>query len=256
MAFRMKGALESLELETSLLWEAGCGGIVQEGDDIVAYFDAQIDLPLTGCWQQVEDTDWLAEYYASLKPVELKRLIIAPTHCEVTPQAEQRVLWLDPGMAFGTGHHETTRLALAHLEGLELSGKTVLDVGTGSGILAIAASLLSAGRVLAVDTDPLTLPVAEQNRELNGADVSFRVGTLDETVASHSIDVLVANLFAELHVDLMANYWRVLKSGGRLLLTGILLERLPLVLAAIETNFADIEVAEDGDWALVQGTMP
>ncbi len=249
VSFRMKGDLE--EPQTTLLWDAGCTGVAQEGDEVVAYFPAPVALPLPGRWEEVEETDWLARYYAELNPVVLDRLIVAPTHCEVAPAPHQRVLWLDPGMAFGTGHHETTRLALRALQTLELTQKRVLDVGAGSGILAIAADFFGAAEVLGLDNDPLTLPVAEENRERNESQAVFRLGTLDETVPPESADVVVANLYAELHAELMPAYARVLASEGHLIITGILEDRLPLVEAALAPRFKLLNTELEGPWALL-----
>lgn len=248
----MQGSLEGLEAETALLWAWGCEGIVEEGDEVVAYFSEAVELPLPGHWESVDETDWVAAYYAELQPVVLERLIVAPTHCEVATTPGQRVIRLDPGLAFGTGHHETTRLALSALSGLELSNKRVLDVGTGSGILAIAADLSGACEAVGLDIDPATLSVAEENRALNRSRAFFAVGTLDSTFAAKSVDVLVANLYAELHVTLLPDYARVLAPGGVLLITGILGERLESVLEALPPHFADASTEKDGEWTLVR----
>ena len=249
VSFRTKGDLEGLE--TTLLWDAGCTGVAQEGGEVVAYFPAPVALPLPGRWEEVEETDWPARYYAELEPVVLDRLIVAPTHREVTPEPRQRVLWLDPGMAFGTGHHETTRLALRALQSLDLAGMRVLDVGAGSGILAIAADLLGAEEALGLDNDPLTLPVAEENGARNGSKATFKLGTLDETVPPASADVVVANLYAELHADLTPAYARVLSLEGHLFITGILEDRLPLVEAALVLHFELLTTKLEGPWALL-----
>ena len=246
----MRGELENLEAETSLLWEAGCLGIAQEGDEVVAYFSEPVALPLEGTWQEAEETDYLAAYYAELESVYLERLVVAPTHCEVSPNGKQRVLWLDPGMAFGTGHHATTHLALAALEKFELKDKRVLDVGAGSGILTIAADLLGAAEATGIDIDPLTLPVAEENRALNRSKATFRLGTFDDTV-SEGFDIVTANLFAELHVDFASAYRRALRPGGWLLATGILDERLDLARDALSAHLTIHSVEYKEEWALI-----
>ncbi len=254
--FRLKGDFASLEVETAMLWELGCQGIVQDNDDLLAYFEAPLELPLTGRWEQQGDRDWLAAYYAELKPVVLQRLIVAPTHCRVEARAGQSVIWLDPGMAFGTGHHATTRLALAALEQLDLRGKSVLDVGSGSGLLAIAADLLGAKTALGLDIDPATLPVANSNRELNDSKASFRLGSLDNTVPDASVDVIVANLFAELHAELAREYTRVLKPGGVLLITGILRERVAIVREALEPQLEITTIEPAEEWLLISARRP
>lgn len=249
-AFRLSGSFESHDAETALLWAAGCVGIEEREGALIAYFDRPTELPLDGAWQEVDEVDWLARYYAELAPVRVGRLVVSPTHCSPETGPEDRLLWLDPGMAFGTGHHVTTRLALGALEALDLAEKAVLDVGAGSGILAIAADLLGAGSALGIDIDPQTLPVAQSNRALNRSRARFAVGVLSDR-ADASADVLVANLFAELHAELAPQYRRVLRPGGVLLATGILGERLGLVLEALGAFFATESRLEDG-WALVK----
>jgi ribosomal protein L11 methyltransferase len=249
--FRMAGRLEDLDAESSILWDAGCTGLMQDGEEVVAYFGSRVDLPLEGRWQEVEEQDWLGAYYADLKPVVLERLIVAPTHCDVAPEG-RKVLWLDPGMAFGTGHHETTRLALRALERLELAGRRVLDVGAGSGILAIAADLLGATEAAGIDLDADTVRVAEANASLNDSRATFTAGTLYQTTRDADVDVVVANLYAELHAQLASEYARVLVPQGDLLVTGILGDRLPLVEDALAAHFEMTSVQHEGDWALLQ----
>ena len=250
VSFHMQGELENLEAETSLLWDAGCLGVAQEGDEVVAYFSEPVALPLEGTWQEVEETDYLAAYYAELEPVYLGHLIVAPTHCEIPTDEERRVLRLDPGMAFGTGHHATTHLALAALETFRLKNKRVLDVGAGSGILTIAADLLGAAEAVGIDIDPLTLPVAEENRALNHSKATFKLGTLDDTV-SEGFDIVTANLFAELHVDFASAYRRALRPGGWLLATGILDKRLEMAKGALEAHLTIRSVEYREEWALI-----
>ncbi len=253
VAFRMTGRLEARDADTDLLWRLGCEGLWQDGLDIVAYFPAPLELPFTGVWETLEPQDYAERYYAELQPVYLSTLVVAPTHSAVTLSGGQKVLWLDPGMAFGTGHHETTRLALRELERLELAHKRVLDVGAGSGILAIAADLLGASSAHGLDTDPDTLAVAEANRDLNRSRATFAVGSLQNAPAT-SADVLVANLFAELHVQLCGEYRRALAPQGVLVVTGILHDKLPAVEAALTTCFEVGAVVTDGEWALLTAT--
>ena len=248
-AFRMN---EASEAERELLWENGCQGILEEASAVVAYFANPTELPLQGTWESADSTDYVAQYYDTLEPIYLQKLVVAPTHRDVTLKAGQKPLWLDPGMAFGSGHHETTRMALEALERLELLGKTVLDVGAGSGILAIAAALLGAV-AQGVDNDPLTLSVAEANARLNGVTPSFKLGTLEGNPPAFS-DVLVANLFAELHVLLAPLYAEHLKPAGRLIITGIMLAKTPSVTTAIEPHFEAINTVIDGEWALLSAT--
>lgn len=250
-AFRFAGALDRDPPEAAVLWEHGARGMAQEGPDIVAYFDARIDLPVEGAWEDVDEVDYLAAYFAGLHAVDTGPLVIAPTHLEVTLTAGQKPLWLDPGMAFGTGHHETTALVLRALGRLDPTGLRVLDVGSGSGILAIAADLLGAGSATGIDNDPATVPVAEANARLNRSRAQFRLATLDRGLAG-TWDVVVANLFAELHVELMPEYLRVTAPGSALLASGIADDKIELVLAAIPDALRLVRRASDGPWHLLE----
>ncbi|MGL4612166.1 MAG: 50S ribosomal protein L11 methyltransferase [Trueperaceae bacterium] len=248
-AFRTKGDLESPQAD--LLWEHGCQGIWQDGEDLMAYFEERLELPLIGSWETTDDGQYIRRYYETLQPIYLKKLVVAPTHTKVTLEAPQKVIWLDPGMAFGTGHHETTRMALEALEKLELTGKTVLDVGSGSGILAIAAELLGA-TAHGIDIDRATLATAEENKKMNGSRATFVEGTL-ENMPDHSTDIIVGNLFAELHVMLAHHYARVLKNKGTLITTGIQAYKRDKVREAV-THFFDITVEQTmNEWTLLQG---
>ena len=250
--FRFEARLEEDPPVAADLWALGCRGMQQDGPEVVAWFDEEVPLPVEGAWGEADDTDWLAAYQESLEPVPIGTLVVAPTHREVLLTAGQRVLWLDPGMAFGTGHHETTRMALASLEDTPLVGRRVLDVGAGSGILAIAADLLGAASAVGLDIDPATVPVARENARLNRSRARFDVGTLDEWRADDEADVLVANLFAELHARLLPAYDRALETGGTLLLTGILAEREELVTAAIPPTLRLTDRMQDGTWVLLR----
>ena len=250
VAFRLPGSLESREAELALLWAYGCHGLWQDEDSVLAYFDAPKELPLAGCWEGADDTDYLARYYAELQPVRLSRLVVAPTHGPLQLEPGQKVLWLDPGMAFGTGHHETTRLALQALEQSELAGLELLDVGAGSGILSIAADLLGAASARGLDIDPDTVPVARANARLNLSRARFELGRLQDEAAD-SADVVLANLFAELHVLLAAEYRRVLRPGGTLYATGILAEKQKLVEAALAPHFQLLELRPGREWLLL-----
>jgi ribosomal protein L11 methyltransferase len=252
-AHRYRGAAGEAEGALALaLWEAGARAVAEEGSDLVGYFEARVPLPQGGSWEEVDDRDHVAAYFAGLEPVDAGALVVAPTHRGVTLRPGQRVLWLDPGMAFGTGHHETTRLVLEALGALELSGARVLDVGAGSGVLAIAADLLGAAEAVGIDIDPDTLPVARANARRNRSRARFGWGDFGHAAPGAPYDVVVANLTAEAHVDLLAAYAGVVRPGGRLLLSGIVDDRLDLVVAALAPPLALVERRRAGDWWVLE----
>jgi ribosomal protein L11 methyltransferase len=232
------------------LWDAGASGVWLDGRDLVGYFDdAALPPPIAGAWEPVEARDHVAEYFAGLQAVDAGAVVIAPSHRPVSLSPHQQVVWLDPGSAFGTGHHATTRMALSALGQLNLHGRRVLDVGSGSGVLALAANRLGAAEVLGIDIDASTVPVAEANASANHAQVRFEGMGFEPERLPGRFDVVVANLYAELHQQFAAGYHSVLVSSGDLLITGILhpreegLRQLP--------GFALLSEERDDVWVLL-----
>lgn len=212
--------------------------------------------------REVADEDWLGEWKKSWQPVEVgKRFIIAPPWAEIPDEHERIVVRIEPGMAFGTGTHETTRLCLAAIEkyflpphagcpgGDPVAGGSFLDVGTGTGILAIAAAkLLPGARIEACDTDEEAITIARENARLNGVGekITFRVGTVEEATAS--ADVVCANLTANVIGDLLPTL--IGATCGRLILSGILDSQVEAVNARLlECGVSPpLEIIQDGEW--------
>lgn len=245
--FRLKGTLSSLDPWVPLLFEAGSTGLEEREGEVWAYFPSPKDLELPGWWEELPDEDWLSVWRRDLKPVQAGVFTVYPWLQERKGPFE---IILEPGMAFGTGHHETTRLALEAIGRTVRPGMRVLDLGTGSGILAIAASLLGA-QAEGLDLDPSVIPQAERNARLNQVAPRFRLGSLE--AAQPPYDLLVANLYAELHIEFSSMYRAILVPGGIALLTGILSERAgPLEHALEEAGFRIEQRLQEGAWLFLE----
>jgi ribosomal protein L11 methyltransferase len=181
------------------------------------------------------------------------RVVIVPSWVEHDPAPGQLAIRLDPGQAFGTGHHETTRMCLRGLEELLPDGATVLDLGTGSGVLSVAAVLLGSGPVDAIDIDPVAADVARANIGANGvADrITVRSGTLSAD-AGALYDLVVANISTETNVGLAPTFASVVRPGGQLLLSGILGVDAPRVTASMAAaGFERRRLSFDNDWSFL-----
>jgi ribosomal protein L11 methyltransferase len=199
------------------------------------------------------ETDWAEAWKTSYHVLHVgRRLVIRPTWRDYTPQPADLVISLDPSMAFGSGLHPTTRLCLEALEDYLSPGAIVLDVGTGSGILAIAAARLGASGVLALDTDPLAVQIARENAALNQVEsvVDVQLGTIQTANGKYQIsNLIVANILAETIVDLMPTLVANLSSEGILVASGIIAERADAVVASLRGNGLSLaERRDDGEW--------
>ncbi len=199
--------------------------------------------------KDVEQTDWLAEWKKHWKATEIGRFVIAPPWEDVA-EGGRFVIRIEPNMAFGTGTHETTKLCVKKIDELYRPEQSFLDVGTGTGILAIAAAKLGGTRIVACDTDIDSVAIARENAILNGvADaIEYFDGSIDD--AMPVFDFVCANLTIDVILpilDLLLS-----KSGQVLLLSGILVEQKDLIADALaERGIADYTVEADGEWISV-----
>ena len=207
----------------------------------------------------VDEEDWSEEWKKYFKPQKPgSTLVIKPTWEAYTPAVDEVILELDPGMAFGTGTHETTIMCIQELEKTVDKTTEVLDIGCGSGILAIAAALLGAGKAVGVDLDPVAVQVSLRNAELNQvADrVEIRQGNLMDVV-TEQVEILVSNIIAEIIVKMCPDVHRYLKPGGTWIASGIINEKVTLVTRAIEEAGLELlSVRSLGEWAVVTATVP
>ena len=197
--------------------------------------------------REIAERDWLEEWKQNWQPVEVGRFIIAPPWSNLANTHDRIVIRIEPGMAFGTGTHETTRLCLEAIE-KHFAGSTFLDVGTGTGILAIAAAKLNPqARIEACDTDEMAVAIARENAEVNGVldQIEFRTGSIDDSTAS--ADLVCANLTADVIVRLSRTL--VSLTCGKLILSGILDTQIEMVEAALyECGVSEFEITQDGEW--------
>lgn len=203
----------------------------------------------------VKTEDWSSSWKVHFKPLRVgKHLLIVPTWEEVDQCQGDLVIRIDPGMAFGTGGHETTRLCLELLESVMedsplLTVPSLLDLGTGSGILAMAASLLGAGRILALDIDPDAVLVARENFQLNQLSDLIECGTIPLESLEEKFDIILANILAEELVRLAEDLAKRLHPGGALILSGILAEKESLVRQGFSTQpLKYIRTGCAGEW--------
>jgi ribosomal protein L11 methyltransferase len=196
--------------------------------------------------REVENRDWLEEWKRNWQPVEIGRFVIAPPWSEISDAPGRIVIRIEPGMAFGTGTHETTRLCLAAIE-QHFTGGSFLDVGTGTGILAIAAAKMFPGaRVDACDTDAEAIEIARQNAIANNTEnIAFRVGSIEETTPS--ADLVCANLTADVILQILPALISV--ACGKVILCGILETQIEQIVNALPES--ELEIRQEGEWVAV-----
>lgn len=264
-AFRLTVPATEEDEATAALWEAGTAGIeIRPGSpdevELVAYF---ADEPSPGTLAallpgaaiepaEVPETDWVARFREHFRPFRAGRFLIAPAWAPPAPTPE--LLLVDPGRAFGTGTHETTRLCLSALE--ELAARRplgrVLDLGSGTAILAIAAVRLGARSVVASDVDPEAVASSRAHSRLNGARVGIVRADGAAPFRAAGFDVVVANLTAPLLLERAAEIQRLVAPGGTLALSGLLVDDLPAVEAAYGAG-RSLGRRIDGEWAALVG---
>ncbi|GIP25103.1 ribosomal protein L11 methyltransferase [Paenibacillus sp. J23TS9] len=213
-------------------------------------------------FRTVNEDEWATAWKQYFKPLRVSEsLTIKPTWEEYTPESEsEKIIEIDPGMAFGTGTHPTTSLCLRTLEKVVKGGEEIIDVGTGSGILAIGAVLLGAKHVLALDLDPVAVSIAKENVALNQMDSRITVKESDLLSlldGSGNVDlgiklpvkIVVANILAEVILLFVDDVYQALEPGGVYIASGIYKNKEEIVQQALEDSGFDIEdINRDEDW--------
>lgn len=199
----------------------------------------------------LDDRDWNAAWEASIEPIVAGSFVIAPTWTDIPPEhADRTVLRIDPKMAFGTGYHESTRLVLRLLPSVVPAGGRVLDVGTGTGVLAIAALALGASSAIGVDIDPWSVANGAENASLNGVEDRFEIreGSLD-VVGETGFDLVLANIIRSVLEPMLPQLRDLVMPGAPIVLAGLLMdERERMLKAAGEAGFTLLEEAAENEW--------
>jgi ribosomal protein L11 methyltransferase len=272
-------AEESKDAVTYLMREMGALGFIERNGAIIAYFEpgqspaeicseiarfeatlksSGLDSSLSCAYTVLPDCDWNETWKKSFAPIDVGRTLrIIPSW--LNAETDRIPIIIDPGMVFGTGHHETTRTCLSLIEKIAETGnrKRFLDIGTGTGILAIGASRLGFEQVVAVDVDPLAVDAATRNAPANGLNnIEIRKGAISSV--SGTFDVIVANLLSEILIAIAPELAERLNPGGTAILSGLLVGQEDEVIEAICT--ADLTFREkitDGKWvSLILGKPP
>lgn len=216
---------------------------------------ASLSLDVTLSTEGMREEDWAESWKQYYHPIPLGRVTVVPAWQEYTPAEGEAIIRMDPGMAFGTGTHETTRLVMKMMQDVIRGGERVLDLGCGSGILSLCASKLGADFCAAYDIDPVAVRVAEDNiREDGAANIICGVSDLLRSVdtSGGKYDFVLANIVADVILRLLPDVGAYMKDGGRMILSGIICPRAEEVRkAALANGFTIIEEREENDWLAI-----
>lgn len=270
--------------DTNLMWELDESKFPSEGIIIKGYFnlkdltedfnrrlhaeiEALQDLDLGVKEYKIESTtihekDWENNWKEYYHPVPVTRyLTIVPEWEDYAPiNSEEQLIIMDPGLAFGTGTHPTTQLSIHALEIVMRGGEYVVDVGTGSGVLTIASSLLGASEIHAYDLDQMAVSSARSNIALNNLSTKIHVAEnnlLEGVKLEKETDIVVANILTHILLELIVDAKRILKSGGYFISSGIIIEKKEEMLAALEDEDFEIEqINQMKDWLVIIARKP
>ncbi len=242
------------EVQTTPLWgqtkvdalydDMGLRDKAKEGV-VARYPNAQVECSV------LEDKVWVREWLKDFKPLCFgKRLWVCPTGVGIPDKDAVNIL-LDPGLAFGTGTHQTTSLCMSFLDGFDLDGKTVCDYGAGSGILAISAIKLGASKAYATDIDPQSIVAIKENMKRNGIDENQLTAAHVDDISIPTVDLLMANILAPPLVSLAPVFKSLVKPGGHIILSGLIESQLNMVHQAYEQDFQLLDVKSKDEWQLL-----
>jgi len=203
--------------------------------------------------RKLENQNWIEKYQENFKPIKFgKKIWVVPSWSEDLKIPESIQLKMDPGMAFGSGSHETTHLCLEYLDGNPPKKLSVLDYGCGSGILGIASLILGASKVIAVDIDPQALIATEENSKVNNVFNKIQIG-MPEVFANVKVDILIANILANPLKDLKKTFLDLTNDNAQIVMSGIMENQLQGIKNHYESDVEIIEVKEKNGWCLISG---
>lgn len=271
----------TVDAVTSIMMAQGCGGTAvtqvidtpsQNQTDVIGYLpvDDRIEDRLQAIRQGitslpdfglelrsdgigikwVADEDWATAWKQHFHPIRMGRIVIKPSWEDFEPEAGDIIVDIDPGMAFGTGNHPTTELCILAMQDYIEGGETVLDMGAGSGILAMAAAKLGARKVVGLDIDSVAVEVACENVKNAGLDDAIEIDRAETPLAfDGQADIVVANIIAKVIIEMAPDLAAKVKPGGILIASGIIQDRAAEVRAALESaGLKFIAQRVEADW--------
>lgn len=201
---------------------------------------------------KLEDTNWATEWMKYYEIIHIGNIVIVPQWKDYTPLKGEYVVKINPGLAFGTGDHPTTSMCLSYMEGIDLDGKRVLDMGCGSGILSIAADKLGAAYVLAADYDKDAIEKTRENIALNfSKNIETCISDLTQNI-NGKFDFALVNIIAEIIVRLLQDLHTYLKPGARLIFSGILEEKEAMMKEALKDRYEILSMAREDGWLAIE----
>ena len=201
---------------------------------------------------ELEETNWIESYQKNFQPIKFgKNLYVIPSWEESNKFDDKTIIRMDPGLAFGSGSHETTHLCLEYLDSSNLKELTVIDYGCGSGILGIATLLLGAKNVIAVDIDPQAIIATKENAKINNVDKKISIVSSD-SLADKEVDLLIANILSNPLMTLRDKFIELIKSNGRIVISGIMKNQLLEVSKHYEEFCNIVDIKERNKWCLIE----
>ena len=201
---------------------------------------------------ELEETNWIESYQKNFQPIKFgKNLCVVPSWEESNKFDDKTIIKMDPGLAFGSGSHETTHLCLEYLDSSNLKELTVIDYGCGSGILSIAALSLGAKNVIAVDIDPQAIIATKENAKINNVHKKISI-VPSESLADTQADLLIANILSNPLMTLRDKFIELIKSNGRIVISGIMKKQLQEVSKHYEEFCNIVDFKERNNWCLIE----